>query len=93
MLSVRTRGDRDMYPKAPHIITPGDGPNLDSSKKDFLPLVRPDSSLITPLKTLLFVSSFKGSRSHGLQAESPCCCKRHRTIRADTCCLANALNC
>ncbi|GFY07123.1 hypothetical protein TNCV_4903651 [Trichonephila clavipes] len=29
------------------------------------------------------------SRTHGLRAESPCCSKRHQTVRADTCCFAN----
>ncbi|GFX14697.1 hypothetical protein TNCV_4016951 [Trichonephila clavipes] len=30
-----------------------------------------------------------GSHSHNLRAESPCFYKRRRTVRADTCCLAN----
>ncbi|GFW19279.1 hypothetical protein TNCV_256061 [Trichonephila clavipes] len=33
-----------------------------------------------------------GSCSHGLRVESPYCCKRRRTTRAYTCCIANDPN-
>ncbi|GFV52641.1 hypothetical protein TNCV_2873121 [Trichonephila clavipes] len=34
----------------------------------------------------------KGRRSHGLRAESSCCCKHLRTVHADICSLANDPN-
>ncbi|GFV43819.1 hypothetical protein TNCV_1658641 [Trichonephila clavipes] len=61
-------------------------------KNDVSLFVCPGFSLITPLKTLQSVMLCQGSRSHGLRAQIPCCCKRHQTVYADTCCLTNDPN-
>ncbi|GFV01382.1 hypothetical protein TNCV_2525481 [Trichonephila clavipes] len=50
------------------------------------------TSIVEPDLTNLNENSVKCSRSHGLRAGSPCCCKRRRYVPADTCCLANDPN-
>ncbi|GFX80944.1 hypothetical protein TNCV_1909371 [Trichonephila clavipes] len=75
---MRTRGDRDVYPIATHTITPE--PGLKSEEM----ISRHSCSRCVVDHTIEDApEDVKGSRSHGLRTESPCCSKFLRTLQAD----------